>query len=179
MNRLLVIALALLLFNTAYAERYLKVSQRDSTVYVIDNGQVIQQFDQVAFGLRGVQDKLAMGDDITPAGEYRITQVRGSARFNTFIALNYPNMDDATRGLRSGVIDQNTWIDIKTAHDQGKAPPQTTALGGHIGIHGLGRGDIKIHRQYNWTQGCVALTNEQINTLARLARPGMKVIIEP
>jgi len=50
-------------------------------------------------------------------------------------------------------------------------------LGGGIGIHGIGRGDLDIHRQYNWTNGCVALDNDQITDLARWIGVGTRVVI--
>jgi lipoprotein-anchoring transpeptidase ErfK/SrfK len=51
-------------------------------------------------------------------------------------------------------------------------------LGGHIGIHGVGRGDLRIHQQFDWTQGCIALTNEQIEQLQNLVRVGDRVVIQ-
>jgi lipoprotein-anchoring transpeptidase ErfK/SrfK len=59
----------------------------------------------------------------------------------------------------------------------GKTPPQHTPLGGYIGIHGVGSGDPEVHRAYNWTNGCVALTNAQIDILAEWARAGTPVEI--
>ena len=56
-------------------------------------------------------------------------------------------------------------------------PPQQTALGGHIGIHGIGAGDPRIHEDFNWTSGCIALTNAQIDDLAGWVRLGMRVVV--
>ena len=52
-----------------------------------------------------------------------------------------------------------------------------TALGGQLGIHGLGVGDAEIHRAYNWTRGCVALEDWQIDELRPWLRVGMPVEI--
>ena len=59
----------------------------------------------------------------------------------------------------------------------GKTPPQDTPLGGQIGIHGIGNGDQDIHHNYNWTNGCIALTNEQIDQLGKWIKPGVLVNI--
>ena len=58
---------------------------------------------------------------------------------------------------------------------QGVDPP--TTLGGLIGIHGIGKGDPRVHRDFNWTFGCVALTNEQIDQLRPWVRLGTRVVL--
>jgi L,D-peptidoglycan transpeptidase YkuD (ErfK/YbiS/YcfS/YnhG family) len=50
-------------------------------------------------------------------------------------------------------------------------------LGGSIGIHGVGAGNRRIHEDFNWTEGCVALTNEQIDDLDRYIHIGTRVVI--
>jgi hypothetical protein len=57
-------------------------------------------------------------------------------------------------------------------------PPQNTPLGGFLGIHGIGRGDIRIHRAFHWTQGCVAVTNEEMNALAHWIREDTRIVID-
>ena len=57
-------------------------------------------------------------------------------------------------------------------------PPQDTPLGGQIGIHGLGHGNPGIHNAgINWTSGCVALDNRQIEALRPWVKVGMRVEI--
>lgn len=51
-------------------------------------------------------------------------------------------------------------------------------IGGQIGIHGLGAGDKEIHKVFNWTHGCIALTNEQIDQLTRWVGKGTVVKVE-
>ena len=46
-----------------------------------------------------------------------------------------------------------------------------------IGIHGIGNGDIEVHKEYNWTNGCVALTNEEIDELVKWINIGTPVEI--
>ena len=59
----------------------------------------------------------------------------------------------------------------------GDIPPQVTPLGGYLGIHGVGEGDPGIHADFNWTHGCIALTNQQIDDLAGWIRIGMRVVV--
>lgn len=66
---------------------------------------------------------------------------------------------------------------IRRAHKRGEVPPQNTGLGGLIGIHGIGAGDADMHREYNWTNGCVALTNEEIDRLVEWVDVGTLVEI--
>jgi hypothetical protein len=74
--------------------------------------------------------------------------------------------------------DDKTYIAIQDALLRGETPPQDTPLGGHIGIHGIGSGDPLIHEAFNWTKGCIALTNKQIEQLVSLVPLGTKVIIK-
>jgi len=134
-------------------------------------------FKNIAFGAAGVKEKQRMGDDVTPRGNYRVGWIRRSEKFETFIGLTYPSLPDAERGYRRGVINLATYERIKGAHVDGRLPPQDTRLGGFIGIHGVGKGSLEIHRMANWTAGCIAVENSQIDELARLLRPGTQVEI--
>lgn len=81
------------------------------------------------------------------------------------------------RAFRAGRLDAGSRNAIVAAEQAGIAPLQDTALGGEIGIHGIGRGDPRIHRAFNWTAGCVALTNAQLQDFGSYAYPGMRVEI--
>lgn len=74
-------------------------------------------------------------------------------------------------------ISYETWYQILDAKILGKTPPQNTQLGGHIGIHGIGQGNPAIHNNYNWTNGCIALTNKQIDQLSQWVKTGTVVNI--
>jgi lipoprotein-anchoring transpeptidase ErfK/SrfK len=91
--------------------------------------------------------------------------------------LNYPNLEYASLAYYDGRIDKATYQAIGNALREGKRPPQQTALGGYIGIHGIGAGDPYIHENINWTNGCVALTNQQIKRLLAWVKVGMRVEI--
>ncbi|PCJ31014.1 MAG: L,D-transpeptidase [Gammaproteobacteria bacterium] len=132
-------------------------------------GVVLQTF-KVAFGSGGKKAKLRSGDHTTPKGSYKISDVRTSDRFHLFIQLNYPNVNDATRALKEKLIDRDEFRAIIAAHHNGKLPPQNTALGGAIGIHGIGhetQDKIEIHQIADWTKGCIAMRNHEIEVLSR------------
>jgi len=134
-------------------------------------------FEGVAFGAAGVKEKHKQGDHVTPRGRYAVGWISKQSKFHYFIGLNYPSVQDAERGVRNGVITEVAYARIKDSHHGGHTPPQTTPLGGFIGIHGVGKGSLEIHRMANWTEGCIALENKQIERLVELVSPGMEVEI--
>lgn len=134
-------------------------------------------FQNIAFGAAGVKEKLRRGDDVTPRGVYRVAWVREQSKFLHFVGLDYPSRADARRGFESGRIDRSTLERINHAHAIGGVPPQDTALGGFIGIHGVGKGSLEVHRLANWTGGCIAVENAQIHRLLEFVRLGTIVEI--
>jgi len=157
---------------------YLLVDTRRDTLSVMRDGRIEKSFENIAFGSAGAGRKRRRGDDITPQGRYRITEIRRSGKFGHFIALDYPSLEDAQRALNDKRITPATFELIRASHLQGKPPPQDTILGGHIGIHGVGKGDPKIHQFINWTSGCIALEDRQLIQLLPWIRCGMVVKIQ-
>lgn len=101
------------------------------------------------------------GDRRTPEGWYR-TSDKPTSRWYHAIAIHYPGVDDAERGLRDGLVDQAQRDAIVDAVRADTKPPQTTGLGGEILFHGGGASD--------WTLGCIALEDTEIDAL-RAALP--------
>ena len=134
-------------------------------------------FSNIAVGAAGVKEKVKRGDDVTPRGIYQVAWIRRQSKFLHFIGLNYPLVTDAQRGLNDRRIDRHTFERIRLAHSRGEVPPQDTPLGGFIGIHGVGKGSLAIHRVANWTGGCVAVENGQIQRLTGIVRIGTVVEI--
>ena len=134
-------------------------------------------FANISVGRYGTSAKKQRGDNATPLGTYRIGWIKHESGFKAFVGLNYPSIRDAQRGLRDGLVTEREYRAILSAHRTGAVPPQTTALGGFIGIHGLGEGDPQLHGRYNWTKGCIAVTNEQLHSLLQKIRLGMPVEI--
>jgi len=148
--------------------RMLKVMQGESEVAV---------FPRVAIGARGADTDKARGDKKTPLGEYRIGWVNENSKFHRFLGLTYPNIDNAKRAFRDGMIGEETVRSIMRAEMEEGIPPQNTPLGGQIGIHGLGSADRQIHDVFDWTSGCIAMTNEEIDRLSKWIRKGTLVVI--
>jgi murein L,D-transpeptidase YafK len=140
--------------------------------------QTVDIIEGIAIGQSGAGQKMHRGDNITPYGEYKIGWVGQQSSFHRFFGLNYPSIQDADNGLRKGVIDKYTYTDIINAHLYKHVPPQNTPLGGRIGIHGLGNASEKIHQSMNWTHGCIALTNKQIDHLSQWINTGTLVKIK-
>jgi murein L,D-transpeptidase YafK len=156
---------------------WLLVETAQGTLSVMRGDRAIRQFENISIGRGGVALHRANGEDATPQGTFRIAWIERDSRFHRFFGLDYPRQADALWGLRTGKIDVETYARIYRATRRGQVPPQDTALGGYIGIHGLGKGDPQMHESLNWTNGCVALTNQQVDQLEPWISEGTTVII--
>ena len=163
--------------NSSRTDPWVSIDSRSERVTVHRSGSPDIIFENAAFGAAGVKQKARRGDDVTPTGRYTIGWISKQSRFFQFIGLNYPSLADAQRGLQNGTINQSVFERIAKAHARGATPPQDTPLGGMIGLHGVGRGSLEIHRLVNWTAGCIALENDQIRRLATMLSPGVEVEI--
>jgi len=97
-----------------------------------------------------------------------------------FFRLNYPNIQDAKRALNEKLITREDYRDVLDAHIFGYQPPQNLVLGGAIGIHGIGvetEERLKIHQNIDWTQGCIALRNEEVEELRQYVSVGTEIKI--
>ena len=157
---------------------WLVVDTATLTLTVMEADKSVQHYDNISIGRRGAAVDKRRRDDHTPLGEYRVTHITRNSEFSIFIGINYPNLDDAKRGREKGLIGERTYRAIRDAIQGGQRPPQETALGGYIGIHGIGKGDPGIHAAFNWTNGCIAMTNEQITDLVDRVKPGIRVVIQ-
>ncbi|MGB5259287.1 MAG: L,D-transpeptidase [Gammaproteobacteria bacterium] len=161
----------------AAGEVKLLIDTRLSTLTVLEEGAVIQEFDDIAIGRFGTTRYKQMGDNRTPLGTFRIGWITRDTRYHRFMGIDYPDMQTASRALFDGTIDFSLWERLRRDVEAGRTPSQKTPLGGYLGIHGVGEGEIEVHRQFNWTNGCVALTNEQIDRLAEWVTVGTQVEI--
>ena len=94
-----------------------------------------------------------------------------------FFGINYPGPADAARAYKSGKIDTSTFKSLIESGQKGRIPSQKTILGGQIGIHGVGAGSLAVHNKFNWTHGCIALTNQQIDQLSHWLSKGTLVVV--
>ncbi len=147
----------------------LEVKQGNKTLAVMEN---------IAIGRSGAGFKQHIVDDVTPIGTYKIGWINKNSPFYRFYGFNYPSVKNAEQALSAGLLSQQAYTSIIKAHKKDETPPQHTSIGGRIGIHGLGNADETIHKMMNWTHGCIALSNEQIDRLEPWIRENMLVKIK-
>jgi murein L,D-transpeptidase YafK len=148
-------------------------------------------------------DKKRKGDGRTPEGTYRVCRHNRASRYYRSLILDYPNASDIDEAVASRTITQAKAIDLRTALEAGKCPPSSTALGGDILIHGqnpkvtaqlrreqrgrrrrqgLEPGDMDpatLKQHYDWTLGCIGMTNPDIRELFRYVPDGTVVLLAP
>lgn len=148
------------------------------TLTVFDSrDRVTARFGNIAIGSGGGAEVHYRGDGTTPRGTYRVAWIHPASRFGIFYGLDYPTPSAATRAYLDGRLARAAFDAVLDAFRHGRTPPQDTALGGDLGIHGMGDGSAAIQRAVNWTDGCVALTNRQALELSRWVRVGTTVVI--
>jgi murein L,D-transpeptidase YafK len=158
-------------------DEWLLVDTDNHTLQLFDGERRVLQFEGISIGRGGAGHYRLKGDERTPRGKFRVAWLNPESRYRFFIGLNYPQRAHAKRALKNGDIDAADQKRIYRAIYAGRLPPQNTPLGGQIGIHGLGRADPGLHEMADWTRGCVAVTNEQIDLLRRHVYIGMAVVI--
>ncbi len=131
-------------------------SQRSLTL--LSHGKVLRSY-KVALGGSPVGAKEQQGDHKTPEGHYALDRRNAKSRFYKSIHVSYPNEQDRQRASQRGVT-----------------------AGGDIMIHGLPNGFGWLgaaHRARDWTDGCVAVTNAEIDEIWELVPDGTAIDIRP
>jgi murein L,D-transpeptidase YafK len=134
------------------------------TLDVYRHGDRIRSYPAV-FGFGGLQDKLHEGDMRTPTGLYAIVARRRHPRWQRFLLLDYPNLRDVQR--------------YEVAMQSGSIPMlgnRTAGVGGAIGIHGTDKPHDN-RKNFDWTHGCISISNADVEDLARLVPNGTPVLI--
>jgi L,D-peptidoglycan transpeptidase YkuD (ErfK/YbiS/YcfS/YnhG family) len=131
------------------------VDKSAHTAYLVHEGKVIHTY-RCELGWNSAEQKYFQGDGATPEGKYSVTAIKRGSKYYRALLLSYPNDLDKRRfadNKRKGVISRNARI------------------GALIEIHGHGgRGE-------DWTEGCVALTDRDIDHLMKYTSLGMPVTI--
>jgi murein L,D-transpeptidase YafK len=149
----------------------LVVRKSKRTLDVYDGTKLVRTY-VVVLGFAPNGDKEKEGDGKTPEGEFYVFTKNAKSQFHLSLGISYPAKEDASRGLRTGIITTTQHDDIVKALDSREMPPQKTALGGEIYIHGGGAAG-------DWTAGCVAMDNNDIEELFRVIEVGTRVEILP
>ena len=148
------------------------VVKKKARQLLLYSGDELVRTYRVGLGLNPEGDKIREGDRRTPEGKFYIFTKNSKSAYYLSLGLSYPNAEHAKRGLRDQLITKGQFEEIMRALKAGRRPPQNTALGGEIYIHGNGA-------RSDWTWGCVALENEDIRELFNAVSVGTPVIIEP
>ncbi len=133
--------------------------------------QVVRTY-RIGLGHTPTGTKRRQGDGRTPEGTFYVCVKNPRSRFHLSLGLSYPTPADAARGLREGLVTQAQHDAILAAHRKHVSPPWNTALGGEIFIHGNGSGS-------DWTLGCIALEDADMDELYALVANGTPVEIRP
>ena len=134
------------------------VLKREHLLELISGGRVIRTY-HVALGQGGLAAKERQGDGRTPEGHYTVDARNAASEYHLSLHISYPNAEDRKRASRLGV-----------------------APGGDIMIHGLPNGMAWLgasHRLHDWTLGCVAVTDAEIEEIWKLVPVGTPVEIRP
>lgn len=149
----------------------LVVRKSDRSLDLYDSGKLLKTY-SIVLGSSPAGDKAVEGDGRTPEGMFYVFTKNPRSQFHLSLGISYPSTDDAARGLAEQLITQKQHDDIEKAIASRKMPPQKTALGGEIYIHGGGT-------LLDWTDGCIALTNSDIEELFDAIPVGTEVEIRP
>jgi murein L,D-transpeptidase YafK len=134
------------------------VEKQARRLTLLKNGTALKSY-VVALGRNPVGAKQFEGDGRTPEGEFVVSGRKEDSAFHLALRISYP-----------------TATQRAAAEAQGRSP------GGDIMIHGLrnGLGFLgALHRVYDWTEGCIAVTNSEIDELWRAVPDGTVVEIRP
>jgi murein L,D-transpeptidase YafK len=131
-------------------------SKRELLLY--RNGVVIRSY-KIALGKQPVGAKVQKGDGKTPEGAYTIFGRNAASAYHRSLRISYPNAADQERAKRQGIDP-----------------------GGDIMIHGLPNGQGFVgaaHRLFDWTDGCIAVTDAEIEEIWRLVPDGTPIRLNP
>jgi murein L,D-transpeptidase YafK len=139
-------------------------------VYKDDNrmeayaGDALLRTYRVAVGVGGAGDKQYEGDNRTPVGTYAIDSRHRSRQFHRFLHVSYPNREDRRR--------------YRAARRAGEVP-EGRGIGSAIGIHGTPTSVFGLRSLFNWTAGCIAVSNEEAEELYRAVRDDAVIEVRP
>ena len=134
------------------------VIKHERKLKLMNAGKVLKTY-SVALGGAPTGPKERQGDHRTPEGVYILDSRNSHSHFYKAIHISYPNADDRKRAARLGV-----------------------SPGGDIFLHGLPNGYAFVgaaHRLHDWTDGCIAVSNSEIDEIWSLVPNGTPIEIKP
>lgn len=143
--------------NAAAAVDLVKVDKSERTMVLMDGAKVVKTF-RISLGANPEGHKRQQGDKKTPEGTYTLDYKKEDSAFYRAMHISYPNAKDVADAKRRGVNP-----------------------GGQIMVHGQKNGlsALSIVTQYvDWTDGCIAISNSEMDEFMRLVPVGTKIMIE-
>jgi murein L,D-transpeptidase YafK len=150
-------AISVHLLAAPHADRII-IHKKARTLELMHTGQVLKTY-KIALGGEPIGSKARQGDHRTPEGMYVIDSRNAHSQFHRSLHISYPNAADQERARKLGV-----------------------SPGGDIFIHGLPNGYGFVgaaHRARDWTDGCVAVTDQEIEEIWTLVDNGTPVEMRP
>lgn len=129
-----------------------QVHKADRKMFLLHHERVLKTYD-ISLGFAPVGHKQFEGDGKTPEGTYRINRRNPNSAFHLSLGISYPNQADS-----------------EFAAAQGKSP------GGDIFIHGWSRRPVK---NRDWTEGCIAVSDREIERIYAMVKDGTPIHIMP
>jgi murein L,D-transpeptidase YafK len=154
---LVVAAVAQTSYSGPHADRVV-VLKRERTLQMWNHGKIIKTY-KVALGGNPVGAKTQRGDHKTPEGIYVLDSRNAHSEFYKSLHISYPN-----------------------ARDRAAARARGVAPGGDVFVHGLPNGYRAVgaaHRLRDWTDGCIAVTDEEIDEIWAAVSVGTPIEIRP
>lgn len=144
---------------------HLEVWKDEHELRAFSRGRLVRTY-RVAIGGGEAGPKTHEGDRRTPEGRYTIDSRHRSQRFHRFLHISYPNGEDRER-----------YRDARRAG----AVPNGPGIGGVVGIHGESdrRGVRMFRNRIDWTLGCIAVSDEEVEELYGAVRAGASIEIYP
>lgn len=157
---------------------WIRISKAKQTVFVY-RGDALEARIPADLGYNFFADKEKRGNENdpdhwrTPEGVFHVVSKNPRSQFHKALVLNYPNTEDAERGRSLNMISDSEYREIVAATRSFAVPPMGTPLGGWIELHGKGTG-----QRSNWTQGCVAIPDADMDRIWDSIHVGTPVVIE-
>ncbi|MFP4498524.1 MAG: murein L,D-transpeptidase family protein, partial [Vulcanimicrobiota bacterium] len=169
------------LLEEIIAEKGLKLPLEDAQLVVyksryrmdLYSGKILLKSYKIGLSNKPAGDKLKEGDRRTPVGEYYICE---KYPMRAWMEINYPNKQNAEKGLKNKVIDKEQYRKIVYFAGMGGIPWHDSDMGNDIGLHAGGFDYGRMRKDY--TAGCVGLEDAEAYEIHRIILPGTRVLIK-
>ncbi|UXU76039.1 MULTISPECIES: L,D-transpeptidase family protein [unclassified Paracoccus (in: a-proteobacteria)] len=132
------------------------VKKGERRMYLLSGRQVLKSYD-IGLGTDPNGPKRFEGDGRTPEGMYFIDRKNPASRYHLSVGISYPSAQDVAQAAMMGL-----------------------RPGGDIMIHGLGpEGRKLVQQRRDWTAGCIAVTDEEMEEIFAMLQPGVPIFIYP